>query len=52
MYGAPIYNHDREEYYTLLPDPANENKLYRHIAVIKVGNAYSVLQCSTLIHSL
>ncbi|KAF6018184.1 DPP10 [Bugula neritina] len=36
MYGAPIYNHDREEYYTLLPDPANENKLYRHIAVIKV----------------
>lgn len=36
MYGDSIFNQQRNEYYTLLPDPQQEDKLYRHIAVIKV----------------
>lgn len=36
MYSTPVYNPVKNEYYTILPDPANENKLFRHIASIKV----------------
>lgn len=36
MYSTPVFNTAKNEYYTLLPDPANENKMFRHIAVLKV----------------
>lgn len=36
MYSTPVFNPVKNEYYTILPDPANENKLFRHIASIKV----------------
>lgn len=36
MYGDPVYNAEQDEYYALLPDPANENKFHIHVAAIKV----------------
>jgi len=34
--GDPIVNPTRDEFYTILPDPQDENALHRHVAAIKV----------------
>lgn len=49
LYGTPLYNAERAEYYVLLPDPSQEDKLYRHIGVIKVRTASYTCTCSCVL---
>lgn len=36
MYGPPVYNAERQEYYLILPDPSDQIHLSHHIARVKV----------------